>query len=328
VDCVLSYHMNGATCGVARFNALLAQQFGVPMLQVFDDTVLEHEAPLLSIKIEEVSTFDLQALRRRLDELFARQSVGIFLHTFSGTEVEREILNRAAAVYCGNGEIRAQLAMSRPDAVELWCPGMIRSRDRFEAADLRVFSFGMAHKVRSDYYVKLHGLLEASGRSYALYLSTALHENTSLDDSFNGAFDELRALFGDRVHFLGFLSDAGVYNYLLDTTYFAAFFEKGVRANNTSVNAAMACGSVVITNLDKFSPVAFKHDHNLFNIEYLNVLPTEPAILARIRSRASETAQGALGWESFVSRLGSLEASRSQAADAARGRILARPFRP
>ena len=50
-----------------------------------------------------------------------------------------------------------------------------------------------------------------------------------------------------------------MYNYLLNCTYFAAFFDKGVRGNNTSVNAAMAAGAVVITNLDGYSPMAFEH---------------------------------------------------------------------
>ncbi len=53
------------------------------------------------------------------------------------------------------------------------------------------------------------------------------------------------------LYFLGNLSDVAVYNELRRATFFAAFFDGGVRANNTSVAAAMETGAVVITNLDQ-----------------------------------------------------------------------------
>lgn len=311
MDCVVSYHLNPATCGVARFNTLLAQQFGVPLLGIFDEAVLAYREPLLSVKIEEFQPRQLPELKDRLTQLLARRSVRVFFHTFTGTEIERELIARAAAVYCGNAEIHRDLSALRADVVELWCPGMIQSHDRFQPAELKVFSFGMAHKVRSDAYVRLHQLLEGTGRTYALYISTALHESTSFNESFDGAFDELRELFGERVHFLGFLSDAAVYNYLLDSTYFAAFFERGVRANNTSVNAAMASGAVVITNLDQYSPPALRHLDNVLDIAQLTTLPTDPELLGRIRERARQTAQDVLGWRPFVAALRELEAATS-----------------
>jgi hypothetical protein len=306
--------MNATTCGVARFNSLLAERFGVPLLNVFDDLALEHESPLLSIKIEELAPADLIALGERLDRLVEGRSLAIFLHTLTDAPLEREMLRRAAAVYCGNAEIHALVKPLRPDAIELWCPGMIRSEDRFQPVDLSVFTFGMAHKIRSDAYVRLHRLLDQSGRSYALYLSTALHENTSLDDTFGEAFVELRALFGERVHFLGFLSDAAVYNHLLDSTYFAAFFPTGVRANNTSVNAAMAAGAVVITNLDAYSPPALRHAHNVLDIDRLGALPVEAGTLAALGARARETAGAQLGWPSLVARFSAHEAERGRTA--------------
>jgi hypothetical protein len=311
MDCVVSYHLNPATCGVARFNRLLAAQLGVPMLGIFDPELLGHQEPLVSVKIEEFSADQLAPLAHRLDELYSRQSVRLFLHTFSNTAIEQDMLRRATAVYCGNAEILGFIGTLRPDAVELWCPGMLNDETRFRPTEIKVFSFGMAHKLRGDHFVKLHRLLQDTGRSFALYLSTALHENTSFDDSFNGAFEELRGLFGEHVYFLGFLSDLAVYNYIHDSTFFAAFFEKGVRANNTSVNAAMACGAVVITNLDSHSPAALAHDLNLLDIDRLEVLPTEQSYLERIRLNARQTAQRDLGWQSLVARLSALEAAQT-----------------
>ena len=61
------------------------------------------------------------------------------------------------------------------------------------------------------------------------------------------------------LYFLGNLSDVAVYNQLRESTFFAAFFDRGVRANNTSVAAAMETGAVVITNLDELSPPEYVH---------------------------------------------------------------------
>jgi hypothetical protein len=308
MDCVVSFHLNPATCGVARFNILLARQLDLPVLGIFDSALPEFREPLVSVKIEEFSEELLEALSNRLDELFSHQAVRLFLHTYSSTAIEQEMLRRAAAVYCGNAEILGRISALRPDAVELWCPGMLNDETRFRPTELQVFTFGMAHKLRGDHFVKLHRLLNETGRSYALYLSTALHENTSFDESFNGAFEELKGLFGDQVYFLGFLSDLAVYNYIHDSTFFAAFFEKGVRANNTSVNAAMACGAVVITNLDAHSPPALQHGLNVLDIERLETLPTDRLGLEQLRSTARQTAQRELGWGPLVSRLKALEA--------------------
>ena len=46
---------------------------------------------------------------------------------------------------------------------------------------MKVFTFGMAHKIRVPLYRRLRDLLEATGKSYSVYVSTALHENTSFD---------------------------------------------------------------------------------------------------------------------------------------------------
>jgi hypothetical protein len=165
----------------------------------------------------------------------------------------------------------------------------------------------MAHKVRSDYYCKLRSLLEQTGKSYCLYLSTALHDGTSFDDSFAGAFEELRDIFGSNVYFLGYLSDTAVYNYLSETTFFASFFDKGVRANNTSVNTAMECGAVVITNLDDYSPSSFVHLESVLDIRQCTTLPIEPRILSRIRARARMTATDVLGWDSLIARMSAEE---------------------
>ena len=302
MDCILGYHLNPLTCGIAKFNLTLARRVGVPVLSLFDAEALNYHRPLLSIKISEFTPDDISALDKILDLMEQRQSLRLFFHDFSGTETELRAIRQAEIVYCGNSELISQLRDIRSDLVESWCPGTLLDTQCFNHAELSVFSFGMAHKVRAEHYRRLRDLLEETGKSYCLYLSTALHDGTSFDGSFTLAFEELREIFGSNVYFLGYLSDIAVYSYLKETTFFAAFFDKGARANNTSVNAAMECGSVVITNLDEHSPSSLVHLVNLLDIRQCDKLPTEPPVISDIGARATETAH-AFNWDAFTAEI-------------------------
>src|SRR4029079_5175681 len=185
---------------------------------------------------------------------------------FDGTEVEKRLVASAGRVYCGNSELFGDLRESRPDIHELFCPGTILNPQRIQRTELSVFTFGMAHKIRVPLYRRLYELLEATGRSYKMYVSTALHENTSFDGSFVVRFEELQSIFNGRVYFMGYLSDTAVFNHLMDCTLLAAFFERGLRANNTTVNAAMESGCAVVTNLDEHSPDGLVHMQNVIDI--------------------------------------------------------------
>jgi hypothetical protein len=94
-----------------------------------------------------------------------------------------------------------------------------------------------------------------------------------------------------------------VYNRLIGSTYFAAFFDTGARSNNTSVNAAMEAGRVVITNLDEYSPPALRHMENVIDIRRATRLPVDPAELEELGARARDVADGALGWDALIGRL-------------------------
>jgi hypothetical protein len=93
-----------------------------------------------------------------------------------------------------------------------------------------------------------------------------------------------------------------VFNQLLDSTYLAAFFEKGLRANNTTVNAAMECGCTVITNLDEYSPAGLAHMDNVLDINQCDRLPTVEES-QRIGRAAREVALERYGWDRLVSQL-------------------------
>src|SRR5687768_13554392 len=299
-DCIAGYHLNPWTCGIAKFNMILGRHLSLPVVGIGSPELAGFKMPLLSLKMSEFTPPDARAL----DAWMADHAGGfeLFLHAFDETPVEMRLLAAASRVYCGNQELSRLLSPLRPDIIELFCPGTLLNPQRFHDSELSVFTFGMAHKIRVPLYRQLRDLLDATGRSYAVYVSTALHENTSFDDSFVVRFEELQSIFNGNVYFMGYLSDTAVYNHLMDCTYLAAFFEKGLRANNTTVNAAMESGCAVITNLDEHSPAGLAHMQNVIDINLCEALPDLDAA-RRIGTAARHTAHTDYGWDRLVAQL-------------------------
>jgi hypothetical protein len=300
IDSIAGYHLNPWTCGIAKFNTILGRHLSLPVVGVGSTDLQRYHCPLLSLKLSEFTPTDARALDEWVTAHAGRYE--LFLHAFDGTDVEHRLMRSAARVYCGNRELSHGLGPARPDIVELFCPGTLLNPQRFQRTALSVFTFGMAHKIRVPLYKRLRDLLEATGTSYAVYVSTALHENTSFDGSFVVRFEELQALFNGQVYFMGYLSDTAVFNHLVDCTFLAAFFEKGLRANNTTVNAAMECGCAVITNLDEHSPAGLVHLKNIIDINVCERLP-DAADVERIGRAAREIAHAEYGWEQLVTQL-------------------------
>lgn len=300
IDCIAGYHLNPWTCGIAKFNTILSRHLDLPVVGIRAVELGSFRLPLLSLKLSEFTPSDAADL-----DMWSQAHAGqfeLFLHAFDGTEIEQRLLQASARVYVGNQELAHQLAPQRPDVVELFCPGTLLNPQRFQRAELSVFTFGMAHKIRVAHYKKLRDLLDATGKSYAVYVSTALHENTNFDGSFVVRFEELQAIFNGQVYFMGYLSDTAVFNHLVDSTYLAAFFEKGLRANNTTVNAAMECGAAVITNLDDHSPKGLVHMKNVIDITRCDRLPS-PDEAEKIGRAAREIAHADYGWDQLVAQL-------------------------
>jgi hypothetical protein len=300
IDSIAGYHLNPWTCGIAKFNQILARQLDVPVVGIRAVELGSFKRPLLSIKLSEFTPADAADL-----DTWTQAHAGefeLFLHAFDDTPVERRLVQAASRVYCGNRELFHALRPARPDIQELFCPGTILNPARFQDTDLKVFTFGMAHKIRVPLYTRLRDLLDATGKSYSVYVSTALHENTNFDGSFVVRFEELQAIFNGQVYFMGYLSDTAVFNHLMDCTFLAAFFEKGLRANNTTVNAAMECGCSVITNLDEFSPKGLVHMKNVIDINVCDRLP-DAEQTERIGLAAREIAHAQYGWERLVAQL-------------------------
>jgi hypothetical protein len=300
IDCIAGYHLNPWTCGIAKFNAILAKHLEVPVVGIGDAALGVYRRPLLSIKMSEFTSEHAA----QLDSWSVARAgqFELFLHAFDGTAIEQRLVASASRVYCGNSELYRDLRPARPDIQELFCPGTILNPQRFQRTELSVFTFGMAHKIRVPLYRRLRDLLDASGHTYSVYVSTALHENTSFDGSFVVRFEELQSIFNGNVYFMGYLSDTAVYNHLMDCTFLAAFFEKGLRANNTSVNAAMESGCAVITNLDEHSPAGLVHMKNVIDVNLCEALPDVDAA-RRIGTAARQTAHADYGWDRLVAQL-------------------------
>jgi hypothetical protein len=300
IDCIAGYHLNPWTCGIAKFNQILARHLGLPVVGIVDLPASTALRPLLSLKLSEFAPEHVHLL----DEWASRRAgrYEVFLHAIDGTDVEQRLIANAAKVFCGNRELQATLQGLRPDIIELFCPGTILNPQRVNSTELQVFTFGMAHKIRVPYYRKLRDLLDATRQSYKVFVSTALHEGTSFDESFIVRFEELQEIFNGRVYFMGYLSDTAVYNHLLDATFLAAFFERGLRANNTTVNAAMECGCAVLTNLDEYSPLGYEHMKTVLDINRTDRLP-DVETLSRIGQSARDVAHSRYGWDQLVTQI-------------------------
>lgn len=300
IDCIAGYHLNPWTCGIAKFNVILGRHLELPVVGIGTGGLAKYQCPLLSIKASEFTPKDAAELDRWGQAHAGRFE--LFLHDYDGTEIEQRLLAAAARVCVGNAELHETLSPVRPDVQEMFCPGTILSPQRFQRTELSVFTFGMAHKIRVPLYRELRDLLDRTGKSYSVYVSTALHENTSFDGSFVVRFEELQSIFDQHVYFLGYLSDTAVYNHLMDCTFIAAFFEKGLRANNTTVNAAMESGCAVLTNLDRHSPAGLVHMTNVIDINRCDRLPDADE-MRRIGVAAREIAHSRYGWEQLVAQL-------------------------
>jgi hypothetical protein len=296
---VVTHHRDSFRSGVGRFNEVLAERLGVPLIGIRRLLSANVARPLLSFKASELAPAELAALSTLVTRKPCRWE--LFLHVYDGLELERALVAGAERVHCGNHEIFEQVGALNGSSQILWSPGLILDERAFAPVEVSVFSFGMAHKIRTDLFRRLRDLLDASGSRYAVYVSAANHETTRMRDA-HLIFDEMHEVFPETLFFLGNLSDVAVFNYLRSSTFFASFFLGGVRANNGSVAAAMEKGAVVLTNLDEHSPPEYVHMDNVIDIARCEELPLDPPALERIRMRAMETGRER-GWDALVDRL-------------------------
>jgi hypothetical protein len=237
IDAVLSYHADPISCGVTKFSQQLAKRLDVEWVCSADQQAAYRKASgLLSLKTSEVD-----------GKVFHAPLIyDLFLHDFAVGEP----VTSARRVFAASAAIADEIRPYRKDVITAWCPSLVEAHPR---EPITVLSFGMAHKLRTDLYETLKEKLDDTGEPYVVYVSAALHDGTTFHDA-AASFETLRRLFGPHFVFLGTLSDEAMVDRLRTCTYVAAFFEHGLRENNTSVNAALEAGATVITNWDVHTP--------------------------------------------------------------------------
>lgn len=302
---IVTSHTSAQLSGVAKFNAQLARRFGVPCVGIAEAASLVRagDRVLLSVKLADMSDADaiaIATLHRTMKERGV--TFDLFFHTYDALAMEQVLVSDADTLFCANSEIHQALEQAgRPRAL-VWCPHLVDLEASVTRSELTIFSFGMAHKIQLAYYELLHSRLEELERPYSIWVSTAFHEKSGFGD-FDEASRQLRSVFGNRLQFLGFLSDDAL-NYFVDQVHlFVAFFAKGLRANNTSAYVPMERGCAILTNLDDHSPAWLSHDTNILDIHSLSVASLEPANLRRIAAAAQRDVGQHAGWPLLVSRL-------------------------
>lgn len=298
---VLGYHMHPLTCGIARFNTTLAKLLKAEHLQVFNYKKTKKTKPLLSIKISEFNEID----KKKLEKFILRNSkqFSVFFHDFKNSNVEKKILFHSNKIFSGNEDIKKKISNNGFEVTSLWCPNSTDKKIIFKKKPITFFSFGMAHKVKTNYYKKLKKVMDKTKVDYAIYLSTALHENTNFEENFFDAFNELKHIFKKNIYFLGFLSDSAIYNYMRNATYFLAFFPEGIRENNTSAYTAFENKIPLITNLDRKSPKNFNHRENLIDINKIEKLNIEKKEIKKITHNAKKMYDKVYNWKYLIKKL-------------------------
>ncbi len=299
-ECIITSHTNPNLSGVARFNHILAQKLGTRCVGLEHASKVRSGPVLFSLKLKDVDVEELKELKNGIEYLKTNSiPFDLFFHSFDGLEIEYELVENCRSIYAGNTEITHALEGMDKNVVTAWCPALITSREVIHEAPLNLFSFGMAHKLQIRYYRILKELLDKYNVDYTIWVSTAFHEKANFGD-FDSISHQLTDIFGQRIQFLGFLSDSAV-NYFLDRTQlFIAFFEKGVRTNNTSVFAAMNRGCAVLTNCDEYSPLWMKHGVNVLDIHRLSPEDIEPPVLENIGRKAKEDAERFASWNKLI----------------------------
>ena len=270
-DAVVSYHHNIHTCGVARFNRYFADHLGVPMVRIDELVTRKITNPIVSVKQSEMRNEDLRPF---LEALSRVDGYALVLHDYNGQEFERELLKNADRVMALNAQLADSVRKSRPDVLVGFAVASYMEKQQIRTPELRLITFGMAHKIQSKGYQRVGQLIAADGRDYVLEISSALHEGTEFDDSFFTVGDEISECFKGNVEFLGFLADNEVARRLTSADAMLAFFPAGVRENNTSVIGAMNVGLPIITNVDDWSPSWARHGETMFDVNRLSEFPS------------------------------------------------------
>jgi hypothetical protein len=108
----------------------------------------------------------------------------------------------------------------------------------------------------------------------------------------------MREGFGEAFQALGYLLDDGLAAALAEADLVALFYDPAVRANNTTLWAAMDAGCPVITTLDEWSPPELIHGQTVLDVAQTTKIPATETLRA-LGCRGQNAARGR-AWSTLV----------------------------
>jgi len=298
IDAVVSVHRDPTRCGVTKFNLELAHRLGVRHATVDRPGVLL--TPLFSFRPSEWPTWGSDFGPCGRAGVFPVGGYRIFLHDAPEHWTDREAvtLRAAAEVWAANPVIAARIGAAGARVQTAHCPSVIRPSAYPSGTQILAFGMVGQNHPRSDTAWQMLASLLATIEPYTLNFSVALHEGQTWSDV-AAAVARMRQHFGERLRYLGHLSDEALDFEIRAAQAVAAFYDPAVRQNNTSAWAVLERGTVLVTNLDADSPLT--HDVNCFNIYRLTEWPT-PDRRRAVRAGGVAIAQQ-YGWDALVAQL-------------------------
>jgi hypothetical protein len=300
---IISSHTNPHLSGVAKFNLILAKKMKISCLGISEFNNIDLKSTqrvLLSLKLSDITPEETVSLKTLLTFLTEKNlKYDVFFHTFTNSSIEALVVKTCEKIFSGNLQLDKVLIPLGKPVVSSWCPSLLDQVNLSFSHKLNIFSFGMAHKLQPKLHEKLATQLNNEKIDYALYVSTAFHEKAKFGD-FGSISKDLTNIYGDKIFFLGFLSDASV-NYFLDNVdLVVAFFEQGVRGNNTSVYAAFEKAKPLLTNVDENSLKWIEHGKNFLNIDKIEKTDFEPEYLQKLGLAGKADYLQNASWESLI----------------------------
>jgi len=297
-DSVVTLHTDVYGCGVARFNAQLANMLRVPVVAIAQGNMATFQAPIISVKIEELNIHAKGLLQELALTVWAGK-YGLWLHDGGDGEFEYVMALNAKRVWVGHEGIHRALLKhgAKPETIKtMWSPCTVNHSDHDV---LSLFVMGMAHKFNVYWHQKLRLLLEDSDMPYEVNFSAAPHVGHELDVAY--AKGAMRGVYGERAHYLGALYDEAAYRFIRSSDMVAAFYEGGVKPNSSVAMAAMHWGGSLVTNFASNTPRWMVHEHNCFDIGRLSAIPSVSALKAAGSNAFAMRREN--GWASLVTEM-------------------------
>lgn len=301
VNCIAAYHLDYLTCGVARVNKKISL---ISKLKIYYFTkVPKNSKPLLSIKFSEFKENDLNNLVKWSKKF--KGKFDTYIHGMDRKKKEIIILKNARRnIACNNEIAEDMINLGLNNVISSCCPcsNLAKNLLPFQRG-YKILSFGMAHKILENKYLKLLKFFKKSEIEFSLKFSTAIHDGFELDESFKSTEKFIEKVFGNKGMFLGMLSDDALIYYLKQSDFFVTFFPNGYRENNTSVNTAFENKVCVITNVDKNSPKWLVHGETFIDINRINKDHFSKNKILKIAKNGNKIYKKNVNWQNVLSQI-------------------------